>query len=123
MSLAVQNPDSSVPPTQATRKRRRRKSQRVLALPTVAQWREVGLVTLAYLVAIAALLWPYTARAASVIPGRRDALLQIWIGRWVEHALVTNPLRLYDGNAFYPLDHSLAYSDANVPVAFLMAPI
>ena len=123
MALAVQNPDSSVPPTQAARKRRRRKSQRVLALPTIAQWREVGLVTLAYLVAIAALLWPYTARAASVIPGRRDALLQIWIGRWVEHALVTNPLRLYDGNAFYPLDHSLAYSDANVPVAFLMAPI
>jgi hypothetical protein len=56
-------------------------------------------------------------------PGRRDALLQIWIGRWVEHALVTDPLRLYDANAFYPLDHALAYSDANVPVVLLMAPI
>ncbi|HEY8599294.1 MAG TPA: DUF6044 family protein [Thermomicrobiales bacterium] len=123
MSLVAQNSASPVEPLSIARKRRRRKSRQIVVLPTAAQWREVGFVTLAYLLAIAALLWPYTAWAASAIPGRRDALLQIWIGRWVEHALVTDPLRLYDGNAFYPLDHSLAYSDANVPVAFLMAPI
>ncbi len=110
-------------PGTVARKRRRKARPRPFALPTVAWWHEVGVVALAYIVAIVAMLWPYTARAASVIPGRRDALLQIWIGRWVEHALVTDPLRLYDANAFYPLDHALAYSDANVPVVLLMAPI
>jgi hypothetical protein len=125
MSSAAETERTAAPHNTPARKRRRRKSspRYQLAFPAAVWWREVGIVTLGYIVAILAMLWPYTARAASAIPGRRDALLQIWISRWVEHALVTDPTRLYDGNAFYPLEHSLAYSDANVPVAFLMAPI
>ena len=123
MPPATPSPRVVAVPALPARKRRRKARSRQLVWPTVAWWREVAAVAIAYVVAIAAMLWPYTAQAASAIPGRRDALLQIWIGRWVEHALVTDPLHLYRANAFYPLDNTLAYSDANVPVAFLMAPI
>jgi len=55
-SPAAQTSDAPSNPTRVARKRRRRKQQRVLILPTVVQWREVGRVTLGYLVAIVALL-------------------------------------------------------------------
>ncbi len=92
-----------------------------------ATWRErliwgVG-VTFAYVVATIVMTWPYAARLGSSTPGGGDPLLQIWIARWVQHALVTNPLRLYDANIFYPYHNTLAYSDSNVPAALLSAPV
>ncbi len=123
MASAQNAQDTSAAPRQVMRKRRRKRQSWSFPRLTAQQWREGGLVVAAYSLAIFVLLWPYTRYAATMIPGRRDALLQIWIGRWVEHALVTNPLRLFDANAFYPLEHTLAYSDANVPIILLMAPI
>ncbi len=40
-----------------------------------------------------------------------DQLLITWILSWDTHALLTNPARLSDANIFYPLDHSLAFSE------------
>ena len=88
-----------------------------------ARWLRGGLVTLAYVLATVAMTWPYAARLATDVPASPDSFLQIWIARWVQHALVTDPLRLYDANAFYPLEHALAFSDANIPSALLMAPV
>jgi hypothetical protein len=67
--------------------------------------------------------WPFAAKMATSTPGGGDPLLQIWIARWVQHALVTNPLHLYDANIFYPYANTLAYSDSNVPAAILSAPV
>ncbi|HET8627378.1 MAG TPA: hypothetical protein VFL91_08160 [Thermomicrobiales bacterium] len=83
----------------------------------------VAFVTLAYVVATAAMTWPYAARLGGWVPPSEDSLLQVWIARWVQHALVTNPLHLYDANAFYPYRNTLAYSDSNVPAALLAAPL
>jgi len=41
----------------------------------------------------------------------------------VLHALITDPLHLYNTNAFYPLKYTLAYSDSNIPAGLLAAPI
>ncbi|MGN6565839.1 MAG: hypothetical protein ACTHMU_24540 [Thermomicrobiales bacterium] len=80
-------------------------------------------VTLIYVFATIIMTWPFAIKLAGYTPGGEDPLLQIWIARWVQHALITNPLHLYDANVFYPYEHTLAYSDSNVPAALLSAPI
>jgi len=49
-----------------------------------------------------------------------DPLLNTWILAWGAHAVVTNPLDVFDANAFYPRRNTLAYSDhmlGNLPLA------
>ena len=41
-----------------------------------------------------------------------DPLFSAWEVAWDGHALVRQPLRFFDANAFWPLPNSLAYSDA-----------
>jgi hypothetical protein len=41
-----------------------------------------------------------------------DPLLQAWQVAWDGHALVHQPLHLFDANAFWPDKHSLAFSDS-----------
>lgn len=117
----VETPVVAVPVRRVRRKRRRQRLE--LRLPTREQWRWGLLVALAYVVATIGMTWPVAAHLATHTSFRRDALLQVWVARWVQHALVTDPLHLYDANIFYPLDQTLAYTDANVPGALLMAPL
>lgn len=67
--------------------------------------------------------WPYAAHASTSTIAGFDPLLQIWLSEWIQHSLVTNPLALYNGNIFYPLAQTLAYTDANIPGALVAAPI
>ncbi len=87
------------------------------------RWGWGALVALGYILATVVMTWPYAPRMASHVPPGEDPLLQVWIARWVQHALVTDPLHLYDANAFHPFRHTLAYSDSNVPAALLAAPV
>jgi hypothetical protein len=41
----------------------------------------------------------------------KDVLFLTWLYAWGWHALWTNPLRLYDGNAFHPYPQNLAFSE------------
>ena len=79
------------------------------------RWRWGVGITLAYIVATIVMTWPLAARLGDSTPGGEDPLLQVWIARWVQHALVTDPRHLYDANIFYPYENTLAYSDSNVP--------
>jgi hypothetical protein len=47
----------------------------------------------------------------------RDPTLQAWQVAWNGHALVTQPLSFFDANIFYPLERSLAFSDALIGFA------
>jgi hypothetical protein len=81
------------------------------------------LVFLGYCLATVIMTLPWITRLGSWLPAGGDPLLQVWISRWVQHALVTDPLHLYDTNAFFPLKYTLAYSDSNIPAGILAAPI
>lgn len=87
-----------------------------------ARWAVGAAVALAYVLATVFMTWPLAARVGSATPPGEDPLLQIWIARWVQHALVSDPLGLYDANIFHPARNTLAYSDSNVPAALLSAP-
>jgi hypothetical protein len=85
-------------------------------------WSLWALLTLGYVLATIIMTWPYAARMADSLPPQWDPPLQVWVMRWVQHALATNPRGLYNANIFYPLDNTLAYTDSNVPAALLGAP-
>jgi len=52
-----------------------------------------------------------------------DPLLNTWILAWDTHALLTNPLNLFNANIFYPLPNTLAYSEHLLSTALLALPI
>jgi len=78
---------------------------------------------LGFAVAAVALTWPLAANLRSVTVAGFDPLLQVWLSQWVQHALATDPLALYQANIFHPFSSTLAYTDANVPGALLAWPL
>jgi len=51
-----------------------------------------------------------------------DGLYGIWNVAWVSHAIVTEPLSLFDANIFYPHRDTLAYSEANIVAGVIGIP-
>jgi hypothetical protein len=57
--------------------------------------------------------WPTLLHPTTTIPNDvYDPLLQTWQVAWDGHALLTDPLHLWDSNTFYPSKDTLAYSDS-----------
>jgi hypothetical protein len=52
-----------------------------------------------------------------------DPLLNTWILAWDGHALLTDPVHLFDANIFFPLKDTLAYSEHLLGTALPMLPI
>ena len=70
------------------------------------------------------MLWPLVAHLTSAVADTLgDPLLNAWTLRWVQHALVTNPAHLYDGNMFAPNARSLAFSELLLPQAIMAWPV
>lgn len=75
--------------------------------------REALLVVVGSIALAVVMTWPALPDAASTIPGgARDPLLVTWAFSWAGHAMLTDPGRIFDGNAFYPTPDSLAFSDS-----------
>ncbi len=66
------------------------------------------------------LLWNWTTAVPSDIG---DPLLNTWIVAWDVHALLTDPLHLFEANIYFPLKHTLAYSEHLLGTALTVAPI
>jgi hypothetical protein len=67
--------------------------------------------------------WPLAAAPRSTTVVGFDPLLQVWLSRWVQHALATDPSGLWGANIFHPFPDTLAYTDANLPGALLAWPL
>lgn len=83
------------------------------------------LAALALFVALAvAHTWPLASAPGTLSRNdNADAQLNAWILAWVPHALVTQPLRLFDANIFHPDRLTLAYSEHLFVPAMLGAPL
>ncbi len=66
--------------------------------------------------------WPLVLHMPSrIAPDLGDPVRTAWEVAWVGHAMLTQPLHLFDSNAFYPHPLSLAFSDSLLgygPAAF-----
>ena len=67
--------------------------------------------------------WPLVLHLPSrIAPDLGDPVRTAWQVAWVGHAMLHNPLHLFDANAFYPHPLSLAFSDSLLgygPTAFI----
>ena len=70
-----------------------------------------------------ALLYPLSFHAATTVRDAGDPLLQTWMVAWMCRAVVSDPLRLYEANIFYPFPSSLAFSEAPLGTLPVSAPV
>jgi hypothetical protein len=66
---------------------------------------------------------PLVAGAWDTIANYGDPLLNAWILAWDAHALITDPLNLFNANIFHPFLNTLAYSEHLLGIALPAAPL
>jgi hypothetical protein len=90
----------------------------------VGSYRSPSLALFFYLCLAVITTHPLWLHLADAVPGDiGDPLLNTWILAWDSHALLTDPLHLFDANIFYPLPHTLAYSEHLLSTAALVLPL
>jgi hypothetical protein len=81
-------------------------------------------VAAAYVVLTLALTYPLSVHPASTtFPGSSDRNLYIWTLAWDAHALLHQPLSIFDANIFHPYRWTLAYSENLIGAALVVAPV
>jgi hypothetical protein len=65
---------------------------------------------------------PLALHLANAVEDKQDALLNTWIIAWVGHALITDPLNLFNANIFSPYLNTLAYSETLLPQGLFALP-
>ena len=80
--------------------------------------REIGLAVLAGVVLALVMHWPLPLHIGSDVPkDLGDPLPQAWQIAWGGHALLNHPFDYWQSNMYWPLENSLAFSDALVGYA------
>lgn len=81
-------------------------------------------VLLIYLGLTFFLTYPLSFNLDTAVPNDiGDPLLNTWILAWDSHALLTDPLSLFNANIFYPLPNTLAYSEHLFSTALVALPL
>src|SRR5581483_12437574 len=78
---------------------------------------------LIFLILTLVLTNPLALHVWNAVEDKQDALLNTWITAWVGHALITDPLNLFNANIFYPYPNSLAFSEILIPPSLFALPI
>ena len=99
--------------TRVADRSRRHEGRQHASPPRLA--REAARATLAGTVLAVGMTWPLVLHLGSDI-GRDlgDPLLEAWQVAWIGHALLEQPLHLWQANTFWPDQDTLAFSDALV---------
>jgi hypothetical protein len=83
---------------------------------------EIALVALSAVLLAILTSWPLVLHMSSrIAPDLGDPVRTAWQVAWVGHAMLHDPLHIFDSNAFYPHPFSLAFSDSLLgygPAAF-----
>jgi hypothetical protein len=81
-------------------------------------WRELALLAAGACLLAVVMHWPLVLHLGETIPkDLGDPLPQSWQVAWGGHALAHQPLDFFQSNQFWPLDDTLAFSDALVGYA------
>jgi heme/copper-type cytochrome/quinol oxidase subunit 4 len=67
--------------------------------------------------------YPLIFNLGSLSTGLGDELVMAWIHNWVIHALLTNPLALFEANLYYPNHNTLAFAESLIFTSILALPI
>jgi hypothetical protein len=92
--------------------RAERPTQRWAASPAIGRG-EIALAILAGVALAVLTTWPLVLHLSTrIAPDLGDPVRTSWEIAWVGHAMLHQPLHLFDANAFYPRPLSLAFSDS-----------
>src|SRR6188474_2474767 len=81
-------------------------------------------VAAALFVALAiAMTWPLTPNLRTAVAYPGDPYINTWILDWDWYATLHQPLKLFQGGAFYPAKYSLAFSENLYGIALLLFPL
>lgn len=92
-------------------------------LPRRRAFGREALVFLAFLALTIAMTWPWAKHLYDHCSDAGDPYLNSWILWWDFHQTFHDPLRLFDGNIFFPLKLSLAFSEHNYGLALPLFPL
>lgn len=82
------------------------------------------LLVAAFFIALAIVnSYPLVLGLNSSVGAHGDALFSVWRLAWVAHQIRDEPARLFDANIFFPEQSTLAYSDAMLLPAVVVAPL
>jgi hypothetical protein len=82
------------------------------------------IVAALYLALTIAMTYPLSVRPASTIIWRNaDTDLFMWTLAWNTHAIVHQPLHIFDANIYFPYSHTLAYSENLLGSTIFAAPV
>lgn len=85
--------------------------------------RRLTIIAVGFTVLTIVFTYPQTLYLKSHVSGHFDSLFSVWRLAWVAHQLVSDPLRLFDANIFFPERTTLAYSDAMLFPGVVLAPL
>ena len=86
--------------------------------------RFVAWLTLGYFALTIVYAYPLSVHPADHVMSKgTDTNLYIWTLAWDAHAFVHHPISIFESNIFYPLRHTLAYSENLIGSAFFAAPV
>lgn len=88
-----------------------------------ARWLREPVVFAGFCLLTALMTWPWAAQIRDATPDAGDPYLNSWILWWDWHQTFTDPLNLFHGNVFFPLSHSLAFSEHNYGIALPLFPL
>jgi hypothetical protein len=84
--------------------------------------RHAAVLGIFFVLAIA-LTWPLAIRLDTTVSDLGDPLLVTWILDWTSHALLHQPLSLFNAPMYYPAPLTLAYSEHLTGIALLVLPL
>ena len=89
-----------------------------------AEQRNFLLAAVAYALLTLVMTLPFSLRPGStVVADLPDTHLYIWTLAWDTHAVLHQPLHIFDANIYYPFSNTLAYSENLIGSALFAAPI
>lgn len=67
--------------------------------------------------------WPIASAPSRLMLASADVSHSAWTLAWIDHALVHQPLAVFDTNTFWPERHTLTYADPMFGPALVAAPV
>lgn len=80
-------------------------------------------VFLLFLALTAVVTYPQVTGLGTSVPDHSDPYFSMWRLGWVAHELLHDPRHLFEANIFFPAHDTLAYSDAMLLPAVVLAPL
>ncbi len=85
-------------------------------------WRHALAVYLVFAAGVVAATWPLARDPGALWPRHHDPWVFTWVMASIARRLLSDPLALFHGNAFYPYGESLAFTEVLLPPALLGLP-